>query len=134
MGFLSEQLLKAGLVSPEKVDGVVAEKKMREKTAAGQQFHQLTTKSGRPASFDRLEFCGTIAEFKDTARKILSGHPEEIGQIINLAHRFKDAPGGKKLIWLMYQVRDGLVNAEPAKREQFLRRAFRKCGGTIEIP
>lgn len=132
MGSLSEQLLKLGFVSPEEHEKIAKKKEELEKQKIGQDQNQLTRKSGRPISFSRLEFCETIAEFRDTARKLLCEFPEEIGEVVRLAHRFMGAPGGKKLIWLVYQVRDGLVSVSPENREQFLKRAFRKFGAKIE--
>ncbi|MBU1015277.1 hypothetical protein KKI17_02465 [Patescibacteria group bacterium] len=110
---MAEELKKVGLISEERYNAVEEERRYLVHTASQQQLAGLTKKSGRPANFERLETCGSIAEFKDTARRILLEHPEEMNSIIQAAHRFKDMPGGKKLIWLMYQVRDRLAQAPP---------------------
>ncbi len=134
MGILSEQLLKAGLVTEEKSRAVEKEKQEHDKRQSGDLIHQASRKSKRPVSFVRLESCGTIAEFKDAARKLLQEFPEEVEEVVNLAHRFKDMSGGKKLIWLVYQVKSGLARIKTEKREQFLKRAFRKSGTNVETP
>jgi len=134
MGSLSDQLMRAGLVNKEKHEAIEKERREHNKRESGDSIRQASKKSGRPVSFVRLESCGTMAEFKDTARKLLREFPEEITEVIKLAYRFKDAPGGKKLIWLVYQVKDGLAKVESSKREQFLKRAFRKADTEVEIP
>jgi len=134
MGSLSEQLLRVGLVSKEKYEAIEKERETHNRRESEDLIHQASRKSKRPINFVRLESCGTVAEFKDTARKLLQEFPEEVTEVINLAHRFKDTPGGKKLIWLVYQVKDGLAKVQPSKMEQFLKRAFRKAGTEIEIP
>jgi len=134
MGSLLEQLLGAGLVGKEKHEAVEKEKEERDRRQSGNLIHQASRKSKRPVNFVRLESCGTVAEFKDTARKLLQEFPEEISEVISLAHRFKGVSGGKKLIWLVYQVKDGLTKVKSEKREQFFKRAFRKSGTKVEIP
>ena len=134
MDSLADQFLKAGLISSEQHEKVSAEQDAKQRTAEGQRLASLRSKSNRPANFDRLETCKTVNEFKDTARKILLEYPEEIGQIIQSAHRFQEEAGGRRLVWLMYSVRDGLAEISLENREQFIKRAFRKSGGTIQIP
>ncbi len=78
MSSFAEQFLRAGLVSKEKHEAIEKEKEEYDKQKSGELIHQASKKSGRPVGFVRLESCGTIAEFKDTARKLLQQFPEEI--------------------------------------------------------
>lgn len=136
MGTLSEQLFQAGLIAEDKKNQTIADEKQQEKREVGQNLAKLSTKSGRPIHFHRLEFCGSIGEFKDTAKQLFMEEKgcNHIKEVIVLAHRFKHHDGGKKLIWLLYQIRDLLPKVKQKDREKFLKRALRKSGATIELP
>ncbi|MBI4128821.1 MAG: hypothetical protein HY460_02105 [Parcubacteria group bacterium] len=134
MGSLTDELFKRGLLGKEQRDQLTTLREQQQRTAESRNFSQLSKKTGRPVHEDRLATCDSIAEFKDVARKLLTEDPKSIEMIINRAHRFKGTPGGDRLIWLMYQVRDGLRTTPPTQRERLLRRALRRSGSTLEPP
>ena len=86
------------------------------------------------ASLLDLEEAESIREFRDKARKLLMERPDLIRDVIRSAHRFKDADGGKKLVWQFFQIRDTLAGVTMNERERFLKRALRAHGVTFEIP
>ena len=57
-----------------------------------------------------------------------------MSDVITAAHRFKETDGGKKLVWIVLNVRNGLPTTTPGTRERFLNRAFRRRGATLETP
>ncbi len=134
MGTLSEQLLKAGLVSPEKRAEHAAQELARDEAEQQKRQSRLTAKSRKPANFDRLENATSVNGFKRVALGILQEHPNAIGDVITFAHHLQDKPGGKKLVWLMYQVQDGLAKLPAKDHQRFLKRALRKAGGSLELP
>ncbi len=134
MNSLAESLLKAGLVDQQSFNQVSASKRQKEKSLEGQNTSRLLTDSGRPVSLDRLQSSTSVSEFKDVAKKLLMEWPELINEVIQAAHNFKDKDGGKKLIWLMYQIKDGLATIKLEEREKFLKRSLRRSGGTLEPP
>lgn len=134
MGSLTEQFFQAGLITKQEKDQRIADEQQQEKREIGQNFAKLSTKSNRPVHFDRLKSCGSVGEFKDTAKKLLIEQPNHIAEVIKLAHRFKEANGGEKLVWLLYQIRDLLPKVKQKNRKKFLNRALRKSGATIELP
>ena len=135
MGSMADQFLKAGLITSEQHQKVQKKDRQQAKTSEGQMLASFKGKTNRPASLARLEDCKSISEFKDTARKLLEEHPEEVSEVIRLAHDLQKNQGTRRLIWLLYQVRDNLPRIQKSdERSQFLRRALRKSGGTIELP
>lgn len=127
MKSLAEQLVGCGLASERQFREVDAE----------QQLNQPAIKvvKSQSVSCERdLDACATMQEFKQTTKAILLDDPQAIHRIIQKAHRFKgDQPENKKFIWFFYQVRAQL-NTVPANRQQeFLQKAFRRRGSTLEI-
>lgn len=131
MGSLTEELFNAGVITEEEKKRTLTKDTQQMETRVGQQLSGLLTKSNRPDNFDRLESCGSVGEFKNIAKKILTEQPDRINEIIGLAQRFKDSDGGKKLIWLLHQIKDSLLKVRD--KEKFLKRALRRSGGTIEL-
>lgn len=138
MGDLTAGLVKLGLIRAEEGARALREEEHVRKSAVGQNLASLTTKTGRPTSQFVLENCASIGEFRESAKVLLLDHPEEIGKVIQLAHRFKDEDR-KKFVWLLYQVRDHLRDDQNLKgdrnkpnREKFLKKAFRRSGAVVE--
>ena len=132
MGTLSEELLKLGLLSPERHARHTAEETIRDEAERQKNHSQLTAKSRRPANLLLLEHAESVSDFKQTALGVLIEHPEAIADVVRFAHQMRGKPGGKRLIWLMYKIRDGLAKLSAEEQERFLRRALRKAGGTLE--
>ena len=132
MGTLSEEILKSGLISPERHARHTAEKRVRDEAERQKNHSQLTAKSRRPANLLLLEHAESVSDFKQTALGVLIEHPEAIADVVRFAHQMRGKPGGKRLIWVMYKIRDGLAKLSAEEQERFLRRALRKAGGTLE--
>lgn len=131
---LSDQFLSAGLISPKKHQEFSEQRESLDKVQAEQQIGKLSRKSGQLINLTKLESCSSVSEFKNMAREILQKHPEDIGEIINLAHNLQGQLGGRRLVWLVYQAKEGLQRIVSEKQGQFLKRVFRKSGSTTEIP
>jgi hypothetical protein len=131
---LADQLLSVGLATPAQHQRATSEKTFREQAVSAMQRSQLTSKHDRPINLDRILTCETIAEFKTTARILLLEHPEFIGDVVKAAHRFKETDGGRKLVYIVLNVRNLLPTIAPDVRERFLNRAFRRHGSTLETP
>ena len=133
MNGMAEALLKSGLVAEERFNDIGNKKTQQTKTEVGQKLNQLTAKSRVPINLDRLTSCSSVKDFGYIAKNLLSDFPEEIDFFVEAAHQFKGMPGGKRLIWTVYQVKEKLPKIKPDFRKKFLNRAFRKSGATTEI-
>ncbi|MFH1129267.1 MAG: hypothetical protein V1686_00830 [Patescibacteria group bacterium] len=133
MGVLSEQLFRVGLLSKQQLCKQQAEEMLVEEQNQQTKFAQFAQK-GAKGGFTELDQTTSMHEFKLVAKQLLLKNPSEIQVIIQKAHRFKNADQGKKFVWFFYQVRDILKRLSAEKREQFLNRAFRRSGSTLEIP
>lgn len=129
MGTLAEQLMQKGLLDPK----VVKIKDQQERSRIGQQHHDITKKSGKEASLPSLETSTSVSVFKDIAKRLLLEQPDLAPTILKQAHRFQQESGGKKLIWLMFQIRDMLPKISEANREKFLNKALRKANPIVEF-
>jgi len=137
MGSLADGLLNAGLVTEEKVAKHVDSKGQVEASKSKQEQSKFVRKSHKPVNIDQLDVAESVSAFRRAVLDILLVHTDVISDVIEKVHRFQDKPGGKKLVWQMYQVRDGLkkISKEDQKgRELFLRRGLRKSGATFDIP
>jgi hypothetical protein len=123
-----DALAKAGLATKSDLTDLTAQDRQR-RALMVKQF----TGRDRDVNATELDTAGNVSEFRDSARRLLTSHPELIDQVVEKAHRFKDADGGDRLVWTVYQVRDILRQLKGDQREQFLRRAFRRSGATLEI-
>ena len=132
MGILSEQLLRIGLLSEKRFQEQRAMEELEQEQGQQAKFAQLAQK-GAKCGFTELDQCTSMHEFKLVAKQLLAQDPSKIQTIIQKAHRFKKDGQGKKFIWFFYQVRDILKKLPAEKREQFLNRAFRRSGSTLEI-
>lgn len=132
MNSLLAALLNAGVVSEEKHNQFITQKSQQEELRSKQKQSQITRKSHTPVNLDQLDAANSVNAFRRAVLNILLADSAVIAQVIEKAHRFKDAKGGKKLIWQMFEVRDGLKNINPEDKEKFLRRALRRAGGTFE--
>jgi len=133
MGILSEQLRRVGLLSEQQFQEQQAEEMLVEEQNQQTKFAQLAQK-GAKGGFTELDQTTSMHEFKLVAKQMLLENPSQIHVIIKKAHRFKNDDQGKKFIWFFYQVRNVLKKLSAEKREQFLNRAFRRSGLTLEIP
>jgi len=129
---MADALQKLGLISEAEKNEALAGNAhtMNERDL---HFRKLASKHGKSASLDRLETCSTINEFKNAAKTLLIEQPHMTKVVVEQAHRFKNEPGGDKLVWLCYEVRDKLLSVAHLNRERFLKRAFRRSGATVEI-
>ena len=128
MGTLRDQLFGRGLLSERQFREAEQSIKIEESPLAA---HEET-----PLELDeRIKKCNSIKELRGIARELLLQSPSaEIAQrIVNCAHRFKKDPSSKRAIWFFYQVRDGLRTLLEDKHREFLRRAFRKSGATLDV-
>lgn len=122
MGTLAEELFKRGLASQRQFAEVSA-------------TQSIAMEGNRPQSQElpELNRCKTMSEFKQVAKELLLCDPSKIGEVLSAAHRFKKGKGGKKFVWIFFQLRDELA-AHPDKVEQLIRRALRRSGTTLEVP
>ncbi|MBU3923171.1 hypothetical protein KJ684_03005 [Patescibacteria group bacterium] len=128
MGILSEGLFKIGLVSEKEFNEREAEKALAEKQEEKDQVVKLESKKIKQ---DELKKCKTIKAFKHMVKQVLLENSSQIRRIIQTAHHFKKDEERKKLIWFLYQVRDGLENLSKEKHKEFLNKSFRKMGSII---
>ncbi len=134
MNNLVAALLQAGVITQEKHDEIVAGEEKLTGVQVKQKQSQLTRKSHAPINIDQLDTATSVSNFRRAALNILllDSSNGAIAQAIEKAQRFKEADGGKKLIWQMHQVKDGFKTVKSEEREQFLRRALRRAGGTFK--
>jgi hypothetical protein len=130
---LVDALSKVGLIDEREKNQILAD---QAPTIAEREsrWNKMVKSGNRDEYRAQLYESSSINEFKDSARKLLMERPEVIGEVVKAAHRFKEKDGGDKLIWLCYQVRDLMSQVAPAKREVFLKRAFRSANSVVEIP
>lgn len=128
----AQAFLNSGIVSKEKVDEIVAKKEELEEAQVKQKQSQMNRKSHAPVNLDQLDAASSVNNFRRAVLNILLADYNVIAQVIEKAQRFRELDGGKKLIWQMHQVKDGLKTVKPEEREQFLHRALRRAGGTFE--
>ena len=130
-GNFADALLQVGLTTEDEV------KKLQQiqKTKDGQKIGQMKGKVPA-ASLLNLEKADTVSEFKEQAKKILLEFPEiEVAkEIARLAENIKQLGGGKKLIWLILNLRDNLGRVKADKRENVIKRALRSSNPTVDIP
>ena len=128
MGTLQEALLKSGKVTEEQFHKQKTEEEIKEiERISGRKFNEKNT-------CDDLDVCLTVQDFRILAKAILLQDPVMITEVIRRVHRFKEREGGKKLIWLMYQIRDKLIKLPPKDHVIFLNRALRRSNSTLELP
>ncbi|MCH7759375.1 hypothetical protein IID20_03395 [Patescibacteria group bacterium] len=127
MTSLNEQLFKVGLITEKQFHEADAEEELKNRVDYSAVHHDA------PISCANLDYCDSMQKFKQDAKEILLGDASQIKTIIKKAHRFKGQPGSKKFIWFFYQVQDALNNLPIEKREQLLKRAFRKAGFMFTI-
>ena len=128
MGTLLSALQGAGLIDEKKAKAEQERRRNSERQDVARGNSKLSS------HINDLEFCTTIVDFRRTAKELLLEDPSQIGWVIQQAHRLKDLGIGKRLVWQMYQVRDGLRNCPPDKVTQFLNRSFRKNNQIFDIP
>jgi hypothetical protein len=74
-----------------------------------------------------------MQSFKHIARTILERDIHQIADIIQIAHELYNKETGKRLFWILFQVRDGLKKFPQNQHAELLRRSFRKSGATPSI-
>lgn len=134
MGTLSEELLKLGLISPEKHALHIDEERAWEERGIQKQISRLTEKSRRLSDMDRIEHVATVSDFRQAALRVLEERPDAIIEVIGLAHQLKEQPGGERLVWLMYQIQDGLSKLPAEEYPRFLKQSLCEAGSTMESP
>jgi hypothetical protein len=131
MGSLLDGLKDVGLVSDEQVKSHLKRKDKLDTSRRKQDQSSMTRKSHTPVNFDQLDAATSASAFRRAALELLLEQPDCIDQVIEKAHGLKDAPGGKKLVWQVFQVKKGVKNHVGDELERFLRRGLRKSGGTF---
>lgn len=121
MRSFSEQLVGLGLASDQSIQARSAREQEEADTrkAAANSLAQ-----GRATT--NLYECANIGEFRRAAKDTLLADPTAIAKVITAAHNFKDEPGGSRIVWEIYQVRNGLQALSASRIPQFLDRAFRR--------
>ena len=123
MPTIQEALLKKGLISEESFE---EQKRKKESAQNGPK--------AKVQSYD-IDGCTTINGFKQTAKMILQEKPEEIQTLIQKAHeKFdKSVSGFKKLMWILYSVKNNSNGLAGDRYQKLLNRAFRKAGADPNI-
>jgi hypothetical protein len=85
-------------------------------------------------TLDGVSHCGSVSEFRDTARKLILTDPASVNLIVRKAHRFKGVPGGRELIYALYQIREKAPSMSDNDRTKFINRALRGAGRTLATP
>lgn len=131
---MADALRNAGLVSEDQFDKNQARKMELGQSKQGKHNHDLLSKSHMPVTYDALLAAGSPRAFRHAALQILLVDPDAIGQVIEHAQRFKEADGGKKLIWQMHQVKELAPTVKDECYTPLLKRGLRQSGGTFDIP
>lgn len=128
---IREALLKAQLVTEE----AYKKTKEQEKTRNGQQIGRLKGKISQ-GSLMNLEEATKVSEFKVISKRLLIEFPckETAVEIAKLAHNISHLAGGKKLIWLILNLRNNIENIKDEFKGQVIKRALRSSCPTVEIP
>lgn len=124
---LLEELFKKGLITEERYMKTKAEKELvKDKGGENKSLRKIS-------SFDlnELDSVGSVRNFKEKAKEILLEDSSLIQEILKKAHRLEQRDGGRKLIWLLYQLRDALKQASSECQELIIKGAFRKAGAKI---
>jgi len=132
MKSLAQQLIEKGLAPKDSLK----KSKITERMIEGQHlkssgFQRITS---IVRSIDDLEKCQSVREFKEAAREIVLSDISSISAIVKKAHMLKDGDGGKRLIGMMYALREGLSRAPTSDHDRMIRQAFRKAGGVVNLP
>lgn len=134
----ASQLATLGLVDKDQARRADEERLSRERGQIeannGTLASQHTKKALKDPSLEDLKTAGPIRDFLEIAKRLIKMDPSHIGDIITQAHRYKNDPKGKQLVWRIYQVRDLLPKCPVEKRETFIDRAFRRHDPKVEIP
>jgi hypothetical protein len=134
MTSLSEALLNAGLVNTQEHEREQALKELKREEDVRENLASLCQASPKGSWIEDLANCHTVNELRRAAIVLLARQPECAGDVLKEAHRLKELPGGKKLVWQMYQIRDNLQAVAEQDRERFLKRALRRAGSTLKEP
>ena len=131
MGTLLEELQKKGLIEKVKGEKIEELKRQEKLRFSASQVRSLTSKR-QSADLGKLGTCELIKEFKAIAKDLLIQDADaNMAEVVKQAHRFKDVPGGRQLIRMVYQIRTFLPIWRE-EREKFLKRAFRRAGATLK--
>lgn len=126
MNSLAQQLAKAGLVSQRTLKEAEAASILSLEQIGASKLKSITT-------VDDLKKCATVREFKEAAKSILLHDESQMSIIIKMAHDFKCDDGSKRLIGMLYALREALTLA-PNEHEKIITKALRKAGGEVDIP
>lgn len=127
---LSEQLVALGLVNGPDPARASRQKVVVVRATAGKPGEMVVGDDEIRALGD----CASVQEFRQMVAGILQREPSRIGEIITAAHVHKEKDGGKRIVWEMYQIRDGLTKCSSEKLERFLKRATRRSGRKFTLP
>lgn len=126
LGDMFEALKKAGILSEKEVKEAEAQKTLDSEEASRKQ-----KKLG--SGNEKLSDCKTVNQFKRLAKEILQTDPDQIGRLIQKAQSFKKDPGGKKLLRIMYSMRDQMKGLKADEQERLLKRAFRRSNAKPDL-
>lgn len=135
MASLREQLFQQGMVSEQQFrrGEEAANKKMARQLSKAQG---KTKRSDDGYTLSDLDQASSMSMFKERSRGLLLRYPSEIGEVIKLAHRFKeiDPDTSRQFIWTFYQLKRLLPDCPTDKLEQLLARSLRRNNPQVKIP
>jgi len=139
MTSLANALRKLGVIPEEKYSEIIYQERQDYQRENAESIRYATKKSRPTVNLERLRSADTVAEFKNIAKKILQQHPNDpelMQEIIDATHDFRNSgnTGGKKLVWIIFKVRDNLKIVAASKRKHYLNRALRKNNPKLEVP
>jgi len=123
MPTLQEALFKAGRISE-----VDLQKELQRRESA------LRLPKAKVRSYD-VNGCRTVNEFKETAKLMLLENRKEIHYLIEKVYKkFNESfDGFRKLVWILYSVRDNGKCLSDADYKVLLNRSFRRAGANPKI-
>jgi len=123
MPTLQEALCKAGRISKDDL-----QKELQRRESA------LKPAKAKVRSYD-VNGCRTVNEFKQTAKLMLLEDREVISYLIKKVHeKFNESfDGFRKLVWILYSVRENGKDLSDADYKILLNRSFRRAGASPSI-
>ncbi|MDD3498558.1 MAG: hypothetical protein PHH24_03595 [Candidatus Moranbacteria bacterium] len=125
---LQRALLGTGLGKKEDLEKLEA----RQKTHTGQSVGRLKGK-GNVSSMMNIDYASNITELKQIFKEAVKKDQSLIIEIIQKVHDHKDKEGAKRLIWILYSLRDNLAKTKPEFHAQIINRHLRRNGTNTKI-
>lgn len=123
-----DQFASLGLASEDRIREIEEANRARERVWSHLNIHiQMNSKS--LTLLNQLLFMESVNDFRKKALEVLLAYPVMIGEALKAAQIMKNEPGGKSLVWQMYQVRDVLEKiGDEEGRKVFLQEALGQKG------